>query len=62
MDQRFMEGHLIDWSVLEWIGLSNKVRDLTSIKGFAIEETTSWELTMEVMSLSKLDRTIISLS
>lgn len=61
-----MEGHLIDWSVLEWIGLSNKVRDLTSIKGwglsFAIEETTSWELTMEVMSLSKLDRTIISLS
>lgn len=65
IDQRFIKGHLIDWLTLEHIGLADHLWDLISIECwdqfFSIDEPIYWELTMEDMSFSELDRTIIIL-
>lgn len=59
-------GCLIDWDILKQIYVLDVIHDLTFAQGwdmfFEIKEATYWELTMEIMSSFKLDRSIINLS
>lgn len=51
---------------LKQIGLTDEVRDLTSMwewdQFFGIDKTTYWKLMMEFISSFELDKTIISLN